>query len=137
VEKAWKDLEELTASGTKPRPKPLDSARQLQTLAESLPGTLPGRDEISAKILALSGSSEEVERGLMRLDSLVLQSAFDAMSQAEKVVIQQQVESTLDKLEQRLGQGSRPEVRQRLLDQTVRNATGLPFLSLFSPESSS
>ncbi len=134
VEEAWQELNELTASGTKSPSEPLDSARRLRALAESIPVSLGNKDEISARILALSGSSEEIERGLMKLDQLVLQSTFDAMSKSEQDTLHSQVGSALAKLDKRLGQGSRPEVRQRLFDQTIRTTAGLPFLSLFSSE---
>lgn len=134
VEEAWQELNTLTASGTRTPPEPLDPARRLRVLAESIPESLPNRDEISGRILALSGNSEEIERGLMMLDQLVLQSTFDAMSESEQDTLHSQVGSALAKLDQRLGYGSHPEVRQRLFDQTVRSTAGLPFLSLFSSE---
>ena len=132
VEEAWQELNELTVSGTRTPAEPLDPSRRLRVLADSIPEALPNRDEISARILALSGNSEEIERGLMLLDQVLLQSTFDAMSESEQDTLHSQVGSALAKLDRRLGHGSHSEVRQRLFDQTVRSAAGLPFLSLFS-----
>ncbi len=134
VEEAWQQVAELSATGTSAPTEPFDSKRQLQRLVERLPETLVDREFVATEILALTGTSETIERELMKLDRRVLGSAFEAMNDAEKEAIERKVDATLAELDRELDQDSLPQIRLRLFDQTVRRAAGLPFLSLFSSE---
>ena len=134
VEEAWQEVAELSATGSSAPTEPVDTTRHLQKLVETLPETIIDRELVTAEILSLAGTSETIERELMRLEQKILDSAFSAMSEPEKVAIERQVDSTLAELDRELDQDSLPEIRQRLFDQSVRKAARLPFLSLFSSD---
>jgi len=136
VESAWNEVAELTATGERTQPAALDIAEQLRSLAGAIPETLVNCREVRSEILALSGTSEEIERALAELDHEMLRSAYESMDDSEQEEVERGVEATLADLEPRLTAETLPDVRQRLIDQRVRESAGLPFLSLFSADTS-
>ena len=132
VEDAWQAESDLKATGHSTVPEPIDTTLRLAKLAESLPSSFTLRQEFSERILRLNGSSEELERSLMELDQELLHSAFESMSGAQQDEIAQRVEVAIRQLDRNVDPSRLSEIRQRLRDQTIRNMTGLPLLSLFS-----
>ena len=135
VESAWKEVAELTATAERTQPPALDIAEKLRRLAETIPDTLANCGEVRSEIEALSGTSEEIERALAELDREILRTAHGSLDDSERKELERRVEATLAELEPRMTAKTLPEVRQRLIDQWVRQSAGLPFLSLFSPDS--
>ncbi|MEJ2084922.1 MAG: hypothetical protein P8Y44_04490 [Acidobacteriota bacterium] len=136
VEAAWKEIAELGATGARTQAPALAIAEHLHRLAESIPDTFENRRQVESEILSLAGTSEEIELALAKLDRQLLRNAFESMNDVQKQEVERRVESTITQFEHRLTADALPEIRQRLIDQTVREAAGLPFLSLFSPDTS-
>ena len=137
VEQAWSDYQDLAATGESRAAQPLDAKARLQSLSDAIPAEFPLRAEVCAQILALEGSAEEIERGLLELDRLAVDTAYRQLTQADKTELDRSVDLAMDRLEPRIDMASQEDVRRRLREQGLRSAVGLPFLSLFSPESSS
>ena len=68
VEKQWKEVEEMQATGQRAEAPAFDLAGRLAALAASLPDDLPGRAELAGRITALSGDTEHVEAALVSAD---------------------------------------------------------------------
>ena len=136
VETAWGDYQDLAATGEARATQPLDTKTRLKSLSAAIPENFPDRAKICARILALQGSPEEVERGLLELDRLTVDTAYRLLSLSERSELDRSVDLAMERLEPRIEMDSQEDVRRRLKEQSLRSAIGLPFLSLFSPESS-
>ena len=134
VEKQWKEVEEMQATGQRAEAPAFDLAGRLAALAASLPDDLPGRAELAGRITALSGDTEHVEAALGEMDHDLLDRADESLDEAGRQAIEEQVEETVNSLFGRLFAGDVDKARTRLRRQILRRELGLPVLSLFSPE---
>lgn len=134
VERSWKAVEEMRATGERGEAAGLDVAARLAALAEALPADLAGRGELAERITALEGDTEHVESALAALDHELLESAEEGLSGEERDAVEQGVEDTVSSLFGRLFAGDVEKARDRLRRQALRRQLGLPVLSLFSPE---
>ncbi len=130
VEAAWADLRELTAPARRAEAPAFEVAPRLQALAASL----PGREELAARVTGLSGDPQEVEERLAALDRQMLDQAWDGLDGETRSEVEAAVEKTLAALAGRLPAAELASSRERLVRQTLRRKLGLPVLSLFSPE---
>jgi hypothetical protein len=133
VEKAWRAWKEIRATTiTEPAEKVNPGAR-LQELADALPAELSERQEWQARILSLEGSLEDVEERLAELDRDLLQALESALGPAQRRSLEEELESALVRLAERVGwdRSTSEETRAALWKQLVRRQHGLPVLSLF------
>ncbi len=134
VEAAWEEVEALTATGRRTEVEAVDVAARLAALAASLPDELPERASLAARIAALDGGTDEVERALAVLDEEMMAAAMAAVAAPERERLESRAERALTALEGRMPGDELPEARRRLLRQALRRERRLPVLSLFSPE---
>lgn len=134
VERAWQEHQDVMAPGTRRGPSVLDVDGRLAALVASLPSSLPNRPQVVERLCALTGSAEEVERELMRIDDEVIAAAVEALDAQSREVIEKRVEAALAKLAQRISSSDRSAIRERLFRQALRHRLRLPVLSLFAPE---
>jgi len=134
VEAMWADLRELAAPGERDEGGEVDLAPRLRALATALPADLPGREELAAKVAALAGDSEEIERALAALDREMLETAEREQGGELREEIEAAVQRTLGALAGRLDPADLADARARLARQILRQRLGLPVLSLFAPE---
>lgn len=135
VEAAWKRVEELRAPGEREAAEAgIAVAARLAALAAALPATLPGRDDLAARVRALSGDVEHVEAALSALDRELLATLEAGLGDGERTALAARVEETVASLFGRLFAGDVDRARDRLRRQLLRRDFALPVLSLFSPE---
>lgn len=134
VLKAWEDTRELEAGGGRHRAIAVDVQARLSCLADSLPETLGAREEWVGMISSLSGSSDEVERTLTKLDSELLQAAEESLTTEDRERLSGRVDEVLSSLQHRLPEEEIEAARERIWRGVLREVTQLPLLSLFSPE---
>ena len=134
VLKAWEDTRELEAGGGRHRAFAVDVQARLSSLADSLPDTLGAREEWVGMISSLSGSSDEVERTLTKLDSELLQAAEESLTTEDRERLSDRVDEVLSSLQHRLPEEEIEAARERIWRGVLREVTQLPLLSLFSPE---
>ena len=134
VLKAWEDTRELEAGGGRHRAIAVDVQARLSSLAHSLPDTLGAREEWVGMISSLSGSSDEVERTLTKLDSELLQAAEESLTTEDRERLSGRVDEVLSSLQHRLPEEEIEAARERIWRGVLREVTQLPLLSLFSPE---
>ena len=135
VEAAWSERLELEAGGWKVAKLPvLAPAERLAALAESLPGTLPGREELQQRILALDGDVEGIEAQLAELDRTVLEQLALMLDEAERSALRERAGHAAALASAALPRDQVEAARRRLEQRALRERFGLPLLSLFSPE---
>jgi hypothetical protein len=132
VEKAWKELEELTQAGRRQSAPELDLRAALAAVAELLPASLPGRASWQARIVALEGDVAAVDQGLQKLEDELLASLEAAQTDEERTAFAASSRAALTRLEARLGPEGVSQAKAQLLRQKLRERWGLPVLSLFS-----
>lgn len=134
VLKAWEETRELEAGGGRHRAIAVDVQARLSSLADSLPDALEAREEWVGMISSLSGSSDEVEKVLTKLDSELLQAAEESLSPEDRERLSGRVEGVLSSLQHRVPEEEVEAARDRIWRGVLREVTQLPLLSLFSPE---
>jgi hypothetical protein len=134
VEAVWADLRELAAPGERQAAAEVDLGARLRSLAAALPEGLAGRGELAARIVALEGESEEIERALAALDRELLERVEAGMDGELEREVEAAVQRTLGSLVGRFDAEELAGARGRLVRQILRQRLGLPVLSLFSPE---
>jgi hypothetical protein len=133
VDAAWAEVQALTGPARR-EPAAVDGdavAARLAELADTLPPSLPGRDALAARIEALSGDPESVERGLRALDDELVATADSALEAAERERIDAEVEGILAGLRERFPEDELASLRVQLRRQRLRRLVGLPVLTLF------
>lgn len=85
-------------------------------------------------ISSLSGSSDEVERTLTKLDSELLEAAERSLTAEDREQLSDRVDAVLSSLQDRLPEEEIEAARERIWRGVLREVTQLPLLSLFSPE---
>jgi hypothetical protein len=134
VEQAWVARQELAAPAARGDHVEMDITARLGNLAAAIPESLPGRDRLRRQIRELEGGIQDVEHELSLLDRGVMEELRSGITAEVAAEVERDVEEALERLETRLPADERPAVRDRLFDQAVRRRSGLPVLSLFSPE---
>ena len=134
VEQAWVARQELAAPAARGDEVEMDIEVRLLNLAAALPESLPERDRLYQQIRQLEGGVQDVEHELSLLDRRVMEALRSEITPEATAEIESGVEKVLARLETRLPVDERPAVRERLIDQALRRQSGLPVLSLFSPE---
>jgi hypothetical protein len=134
VESGWRKVEDLTGP-TRPAPRhSLDTEARLHSLARAIPAAFPGAGRIGASVLALGGDAAAVEAGLVRLDDAMLDSADAGLDADARAELDRFVERRLDALRERFDEAELARAAARLRARELRRRTGLPLLSLFSPD---
>jgi hypothetical protein len=131
VEEAWSRHVELGGGGPAATGATLDVAERLASLARALP---PEEGRLAARVRALDGDVEEVERRLVALDRELLDAAERRLAPAERAAVDERVGESLAALRDRLPAEELEAYRPHLREREVRRRAGLPLLSLFSPE---
>lgn len=134
VEAAWAELRDLMAPGDRAAAPTFEVTPRLAALAASLPPSLPDRETLAARLIALAGAPQEVEDHLAALDREMLDAAAEGLDAESQGEIATAVEKTLTLLGGRLPADELESSRERLVRQALRRRLGLPVLSLFSPE---
>jgi len=149
IEAAWADAKELLLIS--PRASHSDEGApgeaeaslrvepRLRALAAALPKPLLWQG-IRTKIQRLASIDElpldqaAVEHALTELDSEALQVAEAALGEEAQEKLRSALESALTSLRHRLPEAQVEKARERLRRGYLREAVGLPLLSLFAPE---
>jgi hypothetical protein len=137
VEEAWAQHLELAAPGGRAAAEPLDVAARLSRLAAALPAGLPGMEELKRRLSELSRAGldpQSLEERLADLDRAALDGALAALAAERRATLDATVAKALSALGGRLPAAEVERARERLARQVLRELTGLPMLSLFSPE---
>lgn len=134
VLKAWEETRELEAGGGRQRAIAVDVQARLSSLADSLPDTLGAREDWVGMISSLSGSSDEVERTLTKLDSELLEAAEWSLTAEDRELLSDRVDAILSSLQDRLPEEEIEAARERIWRGVLRELSEIPLLSLFSPE---
>lgn len=137
VDAAWKGLRELTAPGERAEAaEPLELEPRLAALARSLPEDLPGCEELARRIEALAGKGDPrvAEERLGDLEEEAVDALLEALSPDQRAALEEDVESSLAALADRVPREEAERAKDRLLRQRIRRRAGLPTLSLFAPE---
>ena len=139
VEAAWAQAQELLLDAPRRGAPQLDVPARLQALAGALPED-PLWNSLRAKILTVDRDGGEavpealVEAALAELDGEALHVAETALNAADRQHLEAALESALANLRQRLPEPQVEIARGRLRSGYLREAVGLPLLSLFAPE---
>jgi hypothetical protein len=131
VEEAWARHLELQGGGAPGGGVALVVTERLEALARALPAAEAGT---GARVRALAGDAEEVERRLAALDRELLRGAEERLSPASRAELDARVEGALAALAERLPAPELEAYRPRLRERELRRRSGLPLLSLFAPE---
>ena len=134
VAAAWKRQQKLQAPAAGGEEESLDLAARLQRLAASLPDSLAGREAAAARIVALEGDAERIERRLTQIDGELLNAAREGLPAAEGDEIERELTLSRRALEARLPAEELARAEDRLREEILRRRLALPVLSLFSPE---
>lgn len=134
VERAWRQRRELVAPATVGEAPAFDVAARLDALAASLPADWPEREGLASRLRELEGEAEEVEERLVALDREALERAAEQLDGDRRKDLAEHVEASLRPLRARLPAAACERAERLLREQVVRRMTGLPVLSLFSPE---
>jgi hypothetical protein len=132
VEKAWKELAELTQAGRRQEAPELDLPGALAAVAASLPASLPERESWQARILALEGDVAAVDQALQKLEDELLATLEATQSDEERSAFALESRAALARLEARLGAEGVGQAQALLLRRRLRERWGLSVLSLFS-----
>jgi hypothetical protein len=133
VQSAWKQVRELGVADRPERPEPLDIVGRLRALEAALPANLEGVESIKRGLLELNGAADKIEIALMDLDRDLVRAAEDALDDATKAEVEQEVDAALRRLSTRLDGDSLGDTKASLRSRLVRRRLALPVLSLFSP----
>ncbi len=134
VAASWQEQLELGAGGARPRVDPgPDLESRLRALAAAVATTPPVCARVRAQILELAGPLEEVERELSELDRQLVAEIALTLDDEESAALDERVARAAARVESGLGANESSELRARLRVRAVREAFGLPLLSLFSP----
>jgi hypothetical protein len=106
----------------------------LAALAGAIPADFPGADRIAESVRGLHGDAAAVEAGLVALDDAMLERAEGRLDAAAKAELDRFVERRLDSLRERFDADELARAATRLRARELRRRTGLPLLSLFSPD---
>lgn len=131
VERAWDEIQELTAPGATEEAPAFDLPGRLHALAEALPEELSERSAWADRITSLDGSLEAVEGELAALDEELLAAARETLSDAEREEIEAEVERSLAALAGRLTPEQAERSRRELGRRMARERLGVPVVSLF------
>jgi hypothetical protein len=135
VERTWKKRRELLAPAQAGAEAPaFDLAARLTGLASALPQDLPRRAERQEEIRGLTGDAETIEETLAEVDAAVVAESLASLAAERRAELEGRLESAAAPLAPRLPRAELERVRGRLREQILRQLTGLPVLSLFSPE---
>jgi hypothetical protein len=134
VESGWRRAEEL-AGPVRRSPEPdFDASARLQALARSVPGGWPGADDLVERLLSLHGDAAAIESSLVALDDALLEAAGARLEAPERAALEAWVERRLDALRPRFEPDELARAAARLRSRELRRRSGLPLLSLFSPD---
>lgn len=131
VERAWKRVRRLGEAAERRRPEPIDLGERLAALAEALPDTLPGSDELRARILALRGGHEQVEKDLGEIDRELLRTAAAELEPRARERLEEAAAAGAERAGGRLAASELEATRRRLFERLLRREMELPVLSLF------
>lgn len=131
VEKAWSDRRELTATGNREAPAPLNLIENLERLSQTLRQTPLVAEDLAVRVAGLEGAPEEVEAELVKLDRQMIETAGRQIDTATMAEIQRSIEESLTKVRSRLDDSELDRMRARLLRESIRRHSNLPVLSLF------
>lgn len=155
VRAAWKKARELAAAGERAEAEAFDLQGRLQRLAAALPEDLEDRQAWMDRVQALAGElagepaesgseagpempdMERVEANLSHLDGELLAAVAEALPEQVRAELEREVERSLARLRGRLPTEEAERSRAHLYRRLLRERTGIPVLSLFSPEAES
>ncbi len=137
VEAAWRRRSELAAHGERAPAEIFDAASRLRCLAAAVPDRMPGAAALRARLAGLLAAGDDpqaIEERLAGLDREALDTAWEALGEADRRSLEGKVDGALAGLASRLPAAEVESARMRLARQVLRDRLGLPVLSLFSPE---
>ena len=134
VEAAWEEVQSLSAGGRKERLEPFRIDERLRRLAERIGRDVPEAEQWRARIAALTGELEEVERALAALDAELLGALAGTGTRAERDADREAIAAALAPVASRLPPEEVERAREHLRTQRLRQRFELPVLSLFAPE---
>lgn len=134
VWEAWREIQELEASGTRRPVASVEAKPRLAALSESLPAELPDREGWVERVLSLTGSSDAIESALAELDAELLKVLEGELDSAAREELDSRVATALAGLRDRLPAAEIEAARERIRRGLLRQMSRLPLLSLFSPE---
>ena len=141
VLEAWeRRLETSRGRGTEPRPDDPDARRILVQLASSLAEASARRPDLAdpldaaVRSIARIGASEkdagEIETSLARLDKRLARDLTEALPEAERASVDEEVGRLLSGAGDRMDEAALEKTRRALTRRIVRERLGLPRLSL-------
>ena len=131
VEEAWAEVRELQGPARRAPAEEPPVEERLAELAAALPKELAERDAWAGRLLALSGTAEEVETALRALDDELLAQADAALEPAARERLDAEVEAILEGLRDRFRDTDLEALHGQLRRQRLRRLVGLPVLTLF------
>ena len=134
VETAWQRRQELRGPGRREDPETLEIVPRLEALAEALPATWSHREEITRRLLALTGDSRSIEPALAEVDREMIELAWRSLDSSARQEVEAEVARSLDGLRSRMAPEELGPASDRLRTRRLRRRLGLPLLSLFSSE---
>lgn len=133
VESAWSRQQDLEAPVKSAAPDlGADTAQRLRALAQALPVTLRERGW-EPRLRGLEGSPEEIEERLVELDGELLAEAESELETEQRRALEERLRAAVETLARRLPEQELARSRGALRQQLLREISGLPVLSLFSP----
>lgn len=132
IERAWEEWRSLRAGGRREEAAPIDVAARLEALAAALPPALPEGEELAARLRALDGDAEAVERALGELEREVLAAARARLDEAERRELEERAAAAVAGVAGRLAGAERRRLEGQVLDQLLRRRLELPPLTLFA-----
>lgn len=134
VEKAWSERAELTATGTRQGPAPIDISGRLRNLSELLEGSRDVPIDLADRVAGLGGTPEAVEAALTKLDREMIASARSRLVESDLSDLMRSIDDSMAKLDARVDETETQKIRERLVREGIRRRLGLPLLSLFAVE---
>lgn len=142
VAEAWEDLRELGAAADAWRSDGTGSSRdvvgpagreigdRLEALAARVE-SIPGLANLATRIRALTGTVDEVEAELERMDGEALSMLEQEIEEGPLRAIEARLERVLEPSRTRLPKDELETLRRELRGRFLRRAAGLPRLTLF------
>ncbi len=132
VENAWKSLAALRATGLRGEADDFDAQKRLQGLADALPRSWRGSEELKTTILGLEGDPELIEKALVSLEDDLLERLEQELGEVRSEEMDRAISTTLAGLGTAVEASEIEMTRKRLKREAIRRHYELPELSLFA-----
>jgi hypothetical protein len=134
VDEAWRRRRELGGARPPVVELDLDVEARLRRLVDRLPAGLVDRERWASRILGVGDEPRRAEAALAALDAELVVRCLEDLGPRQRTAVEAAADEALKAVVGRMEPGALEADRRRLVEEGARRRSGLPLLSLFSPD---